>query len=285
MALRDKLLTAFPQLQNPESRTRQVLIFVFLKKRRFRILLLEFVSKVLFPSHRGQGGVAFIENTTFAGDGFATTHHVSFQDDPGFVKAFYAAFNLVPTELAEQCKRDIVWRAHICTWGARRARQIEGDFVELGVWYGILSMTVCNDLRFDEAVGDKATRKFYLVDSFGAMPGSHPSENYQEDIFHVVQQRFQPYKNVEIVRGLVPEILPSIPAQRVAYLAIDMNGSVPERAALEYFYDKLSPGAFVYFDDYGWSYPELRQTVDEFLSDKPESLLHFPSGNSIFIKC
>jgi len=56
MTLKDKLLTAFPQLKNPESRIRLVLIFFLLKNRRFRILLLEFVSKVLFLSHRGQGG-------------------------------------------------------------------------------------------------------------------------------------------------------------------------------------------------------------------------------------
>jgi O-methyltransferase len=284
MALKDKLLTAFPQLRNPESRTRSVLVYALLKNRRFRMLLLEFVSKPLFLSHGGAGGVAFVESPTFAGDGFATSHDLSFTDDLRFVNAFHEAFDQVPTELAEQCKRNIMWRAHICTWGARQAAQIEGDFVELGVWYGVLSMTICNDLRFDKQFHNKE-RKFYLVDSFGQMPGSHPNLDYQEDIYRVVQERFQHYKNVEIVRGLVPEILPSIPAQRVAYLAIDMNGSVPERAALEYFYDKLSPGAFVYLDDYGWGYPGLRQTVDEFLSDKPESLLHFPSGNSIFIKC
>jgi hypothetical protein len=44
------------------------------------------------------------------------------------------------------------------------------------------------------------------------------------------------------------------------------------------------PGGIIYFDDYGWGYPDLREVVDEFFYDKPESLLHFPSGNSIVVK-
>jgi hypothetical protein len=63
-----------------------------------------------------------------------------------------------------------------------------------------------------------------------------------------------------------------------------MNGSEPERAALEYFYDRVVSGGVIYFDDYGWGYPELRKVVDNFFADKPEELLHFPSGNSIVVK-
>ena len=63
-----------------------------------------------------------------------------------------------------------------------------------------------------------------------------------------------------------------------------MNSSEPELETLKYFYKKLVKGGIIYFDDYGWSYPELRKVVDEFFSDKPETLLHFPSGNSIVVK-
>ena len=40
----------------------------------------------------------------------------------------------------------------------------------------------------------------------------------------------------------------------------------------------------IYFDDYGWDYPELVEVVNKFFADKPETLLHFPSGNSIVVK-
>jgi O-methyltransferase len=185
----------------------------------------------------------------------------------------------IPDNPGKQAKLDIAWRAHICTWAANQAIALEGDFIECGVWYGILSRTICNYVDFSRHDGT-----FYLVDTWGKMPGSHTSSNYQDDIFSVVQKRFSDVDNVQLIRGPVPDVLTQITSSKVAFLAIDMNGSVPERAALEYFYDKIVPGGVIYFDDYGWDFPELRATIEDFFMDKPETLLHFPSGNSIVVK-
>jgi O-methyltransferase len=116
------------------------------------------------------------------------------------------------------------------------------------------------------------------------MPGSHVSTDYKKDIYENVKHRFSMYPSVELIRGIVPEVLTKIPSTQVAYLAIDMNSSEPELKTLEFFYPKIVKGGIIYFDDYGWSYPALRKVIDEFFSTKPETLLHFPSGNSIVIK-
>ena len=171
------------------------------------------------------------------------------------------------------------WRAHICTWAAQQALSLEGDFVECGVWYGFLSKTVCEYVNFGST-----GREFYLIDSWGAQPGSHPNPKYQEDIYDLVKSRFSVYPYVHLLRGLVPKVLEQVRSTKVAYLAIDMNGSVAELAALEFFYEKMVSGGVIYLDDYGWGFPELRRVVDDFLADKRESLLHFPSGNSIIVK-
>jgi O-methyltransferase len=213
---------------------------------------------------------------TYFDDGFATTHFVGFQHDKKFNSAFDRAFDGVPRHLDNPLK-NIQWRAHICTWAANQAYKLGGDFVECGVWYGILSRTICNYVDFKNYPGT-----FFLIDSWGEIPGSH--HGYRDDIFAVVTKRFDDLDNVKLVRGLVPEVLGQVQSKRIAFLSIDMNGSIAERAALEYFYDKMLPGGVIYFDDYGWDYPELRATVDDFFADKPEKLLHFPSGNSIAIK-
>ena len=108
--------------------------------------------------------------------------------------------------------------------------------------------------------------------------------NYHQDIYNIVKDRFSEYKNVYLIRGIVPETLANVDIQKIAYLAIDMNGHLAERATLEKYYDKVVQGGIIYFDDYGWGYPELVNTVEDFFKNKPESLLHFPSGNSIVIK-
>lgn len=215
-------------------------------------------------------------NATYAADGFATTHHVEFLNNGRFNSSYRGALQDVPENLRGT---EIEWRAHICCWAASQAIHLEGDFIECGVWYGILSKTICEYTDFGSQ-----NRKFYLVDSWGKMPGSHANPNYQEDIYDIVKKRFSKWPNVSLVRGLVPEALSRIPSQKVAYLSIDMNGSEPEKAALEFFYGKIVPGGVIYFDDYGWDFPELKDVVNKFFADKPESLLHFPSGNSIVVK-
>ena len=65
---------------------------------------------------------------------------------------------------------------------------------------------------------------------------------------------------------------------------IDMNSGVPERLGLEFFWDKISSGGIVYFDDYGQNFPQLRIEIDNFLKDKSEKLMVFPSGQAILIK-
>ena len=210
-------------------------------------------------------------------DGFATTTTLSFLTNDRFIAAFNNSFDEVPERWMPML-RNVDWRAHICTWAASQALALkEGDFVECGVWYGILSKVICEFTSFAQQ-----DRNFFLVDPWGGLKGFH-DKWYEDEIFDVVGRRFSQYPNVHLVRGLVPDVLPQIAAKKIAYLSIDMNGSEPERAALEFFYDKIVPGGIIYFDDYGW-FPELRATVNQFFADKPENLLHFPGGTSIIIK-
>ncbi len=217
---------------------------------------------------------------SYYGDGLATRHFVGFLHNEKFLKSYNSAFDGIPPSVSNILRnQDISWRAHICTWAATQALKLDGDFVECGVWYGILSKSICEYVDFE-----RLDHRFYLFDSWGNMPGSHQKESYQEDIYKLVQERFTKYQNVSLFRGLVPEVLEAVKIDKIAYLGIDMNGSIAERAALEKLYDKVVSGGIIYFDDYGWNYPELRKTVDEFFEDKPESLLHFPNGNSIVVK-
>lgn len=217
---------------------------------------------------------------TYFADGFATLHYVPFLHDSKFLSAYTNSFFKVPDSVVQDPhKLQLAMRAYICTWAATQAMSLEGDFVECGVWYGILSKMICEYVNFNET-----KRNFYLFDTWGEMQGSHSALKYKPDIFDVVKERFSKFKNVHLVRGVVPDSFAQVQIEKIAYLGIDMNGSIAERATLEAFYEKVVPGGIIYFDDYGYDYPDLRKTVDDFFKDKPESLLHFPSGNSIVIK-
>ena len=218
-------------------------------------------------------------SSTFFGDLMATKHHVGFLNERKFQEAYEEAFSNVQAFLKYIAKDHIMWRAHICTWAAQQGIRLGGDFIECGVWYGLLSKTICEYVDFEKYSG-----KFYLVDSWGYFKGVETKEIYHEDIFDIVNERFKKYDNVKLIKGVIPEVLSKVETKNISYLSIDMNGAIAERKALEYFYNKIIPGGIIYFDDYGWDYPELRKTVDEFFEDKPENILHFPTGNSIVVK-
>jgi len=223
-------------------------------------------------------------DATFFGDGFYSSLYVAFLHD----KKLNLAFDKSISDVDPEFKRGVrlanpKWRAHIVTWAAKQAVRLDGDFVACGVYWGLLEKTVCEYINFEQL----ENKKFYLIDTWGDPKTAHLNHQlykYPDDIFYLVKERFTEYSNVELVRGPVPKILDHVPIKKIAFLSIDMNGDVAERAVLEKYYDKIVPGGIIYFDDYGWNYPKLRATVDEFFSDKPETLLHFPSGNSIVVK-
>jgi O-methyltransferase len=71
----------------------------------------------------------------------------------------------------------------------------------------------------------------------------------------------------------------------VTWLHIDLNSAKATLAALEFFADKLAPGAIVLFDDYGSvRYADTKHLVDKFLSSRQGMLLPFPTGQGAFIK-
>ena len=54
---------------------------------------------------------------------------------------------------------------------------------------------------------------------------------------------------------------------------------------LEYFWEKLVPGAIVLFDDYGWSgYINQKKAHDAFAASKGVKILNLPTGQGMLIK-
>jgi hypothetical protein len=161
------------------------------------LIILSGLYRILLPFR--EGALAILPGTTLSQDGFATTHNVEFLEETRFKQAFTGSGRDIPLNISH-----ISWRAHICCWGADHALNLKGDFVELGVWWGVLPKTVCELFKDDPRF---INRPYYLVDSWGKMSGSHPDPNYQADIYQQVRARFAAYSNVRLVRGLVPEVL------------------------------------------------------------------------------
>lgn len=224
------------------------------------------------------------EKVKYDNDGLATIHNCDFLHDPLFMKSYALGKRTNSWKNA-----DIHWRAYIACWAANRAKQLEGDFVECGVNKGGLALTVINYTDFSSQ-----EKKFYLLDTFCGLSEKYVSdeekqlgvlEKCYDDCYEYVKKEFSEFKNIIIIKGIIPEILPLVKTKRVSYLSIDMNCAEPEIKAVEFFWKKLVIGAVIVIDDYGWNgHSVQKREWDKFAVRKGTQILQLPTGQGLIIK-
>ncbi len=220
-------------------------------------------------------------------DGLISIHDHSFLKDPAFKKAYERG-------AAAAGDYQWYWRVHIGLWAASTASRLDGDFVECGVNRGFLSSAIMAYLNWD-----RTGKTFYLLDTFGGLDarqsgeGSLESERNKEHLaqgFYVtgvdeVAKNFAEWKNVRIVQGAVPDTLVQVNAEKLSYLHIDMNAVLPEIAALEFFWERLVPGAIVLLDDYAfYGYSEQKHAMDQLATRMSFSIASLPTGQGLIVK-
>lgn len=249
--------------------------------------LLKKILKKIFPSEVVKL-IKMIKNfrlvqgpLTYNKDGLATRHNCDFMNDPLFKEAYKLG-----KRLNSWGRVDIHWRAYIACWAANKVKSLEGDFVECGVYKGGLAIAVMHYVNFKTL-----QKKFYLLDTFCGLSEKYISEGESlklgryEECYESVKETFKEFKNVEIIRGIVPGTLPLVKAEKVCYLSLDMNCAEPEIAAAEFFWDKLVSGAIVVLDDYGWKgHIMQKRAFDEFASKKSVQVLQLPTGQGLIFK-
>ncbi len=223
-------------------------------------------------------------------DGLRSIHNCDFMKDPAFRRAY---------ERGCRAAADYKWhwRVHIGLWAARTASRLQGDFVECGVNRGFLSSAIMEYLDWD-SLG----RTFYLLDTFqGVDPHQVSDEDLRNDVlrkneaslkngFYVqgvesVRENFSQWRNLRIIQGSIPGTLGQVEARSIAYLHLDMNCSPPEVAALDYFWDRLVPGAVVLLDDYAyWSLEAQKHAMDALAKKKDLVIAALPTGQGLLLK-
>ncbi|MES2807671.1 MAG: TylF/MycF/NovP-related O-methyltransferase [Bacteroidota bacterium] len=163
---------------------------------------------------------------------------------------------------------------------------IQGDFVECGVWRGGSTMAAIDTLL---KAGDK-NREIYLFDTYEGM--SEPTEvdkvftgtdalelmntTEREDPTSVwcystideVQKNVgslgYPTAKVHFVKGKVEDSIPNTLPGKIALLRLDTDFYESTKHELEYLYPLLVPGGVIIIDDYG-HWEGARKAVDEYI--------------------
>ncbi|KMP34882.1 TylF/MycF family methyltransferase [Bacillus albus] len=140
---------------------------------------------------------------------------------------------------------------------------IEGDFIETGVWRGG-SCIFMNGFLQANNIKD---RTVWVADSFEGLPAPN-LEQYPKDYgdylhtfdylrvsLETVQENFRKYDllndQVKFLKGWFKDTLPSAPIEKIAIARLDGDMYESTMDSLVNLYDKVSTGGFIIIDDYG----------------------------------
>ncbi|MFO1405030.1 MAG: class I SAM-dependent methyltransferase [Azonexus sp.] len=224
-------------------------------------------------------------------DGLRSVHNHEFMLDNDFLRAYTRGVRAVGIDYRWH------WRVHTGLWAASVAAKLSGDFVECGVNRGFMSTAIMEFLDWN-TLG----RDFYLLDTFHGVDLRFISaddvkigvvERNRRDIesgfytFDVdaVRKNFAEWQRAKIIVGSIPETLPQVLSERIAFIHLDLNCSQPEVAAADFFWDKLVPGGLILLDDYAYvGYRSQKIGMDSFAKSKSLSILSLPTGQGLLIK-
>jgi hypothetical protein len=224
-------------------------------------------------------------------DGLRSIHNHEFKFDPRFQKAYERGVQAVGEDYHWH------WRVHVALWAASVAVCLDGDFVECGVNRGFMSSAIMDYLDWNAL-----DKRFFLLDTFSGIDLRYVTDQELADgivdknaraiasSFYTldesaVRQNFSEWSKVVIIPGSVPDTLPQVMADRIAFVHMDLNCSPPEVAAMRHMWDQLVPGAIVVLDDYAYEgYRPQKLGMDRFARSVEIEVLSLPTGQGLMVK-
>jgi hypothetical protein len=236
----------------------------------------------------------------YSEDNLSTNHNHDFAIEERFLTAFKTYLD-TPFQRENPGNHHGRWNIHVVLWAATHAVRLKSDIVQLGVFEG---SEACAMAGYTDFASTQST--MYLVDTFEGVPEyqwsnaerlagadsaqwAYKKEAEKMDVFNYVRNKLKHYPNINVVKGVVPDVLTSIRSNAIGCLLLDLNCALPEIAAANYLWDTVKTGGLIISDDYGHSrkgegYIEQKIAFDNFAKSKNVEVLTLPTGHGLIIK-
>jgi hypothetical protein len=165
---------------------------------------------------------------------------------------------------------------------------VPGDFAELGVWRGNSAAVLASAVKDTD-------RSLYLFDTFSGFDDrdlvgidvSHGHE-FENTSVEFAKRTIQDLNNVKFCVGFFPDsVTAEVEQCRFAFVHVDCDLYEPMKAALEFFYPRISSGGMMFLHDYSsGQWQGATAAIDEFcktLSIRPV-LVGDKSGTAVLQK-
>lgn len=164
-----------------------------------------------------------------------------------------------------------------------------GDVFECGVFKGGTAMML--------AKMTSKNKRLFLFDTFGeGMPEVDPTKDnhhkkgdfkLEENInFDTIINRvnsIKPNCSVQFVPGFIPDTFKGLEdIKKISFAHIDVDIYQSVKDCIEFIYPRMTDCGIMLFDDYGFSTCKgAKLAVDEFFSDKPETVELLPTNQAV----
>jgi O-methyltransferase len=172
---------------------------------------------------------------------------------------------------------------------SKHCRHLEGDFAECGIYKGGTAYLISLILK-DNSNHQKT---LHLFDTFSGMPKSanedkshHKEGDYQDTSVEAVKDFLSDYSFVEFHPGLIPDTFEAVTNKKFAFVHIDVDIYQSIKDCCEFFYERMTKGGIMIFDDYGFQGYELaaKKAVDDFFIEKSEIPITLRNGQCLVLK-
>jgi O-methyltransferase len=161
---------------------------------------------------------------------------------------------------------------------------LPGDTAECGAYRGASSWLICD--RFKET-----EKTHYVFDSCEGLSaplsvdGGYWTKGDLRGGEEVLKKNLDPFPKAKIFRGWIPDRFDEAAGSSFCFVHIDVDLYQPTLDSLGFFYPRLVPGGIILCDDYGFaSCPGAKSAFDEYMKDRPEKIVHAPTGQAFIIK-
>lgn len=169
--------------------------------------------------------------------------------------------------------------------------EIEGDFVECGVYRGASIIAIIRTLQRLQVMD----RDIWLYDTFDGMPkpdeidqfcceasgdakqlwdeskreggGSNWVRAELDDLKANISHVAYPQERMHFVKGLVEDTIPATVPDKIALLRLDTDFYSSTKHELEHLFPRVVSGGVVIIDDYG-AFQGSKQATDEYLKEQ-----------------
>jgi len=163
----------------------------------------------------------------------------------------------------------------------KKTKNIPGEIIEVGVYQGGSAKVIYDNMGDD--------KKLFLCDTFEGLKDSTEDDDcwikngdYTAD-FDMVQESFPDKERVKLIKGYFPDsATEEIKELNFSFAHLDVDTYTSTLNSLEFLYPRMSKGGIIISHDYN-SIPAVTRAIDEFFSNKPETV-NTPTGTQMMIE-